>query len=149
MLGSRFAIYFGAGLHVAYRRGGWEFRAGPDFLHLSNSALHRRIANRKSLRFSQLIDEGSATPVVVVTFLAVLELFKRSMVDLTQDEEFGDIRIDYIEGSGELVLDLRARLSRSEHRKDLGFPRRERMIGRRRLCRADGRRSVREVRLGR
>ena len=41
MLGSRFAIYFGAGLHVAYRRGGWEFRAGPDFLHLSNSALHR------------------------------------------------------------------------------------------------------------
>lgn len=68
-------------------------------------ALHRRIANQKSLRFSQLIDEGSATPVVVVTFLAVLELFKRSMVDLTQDEEFGDIRIDYIEDSGELVFD--------------------------------------------
>ncbi|WP_124061135.1 ScpA family protein [Gordonibacter sp. Marseille-P4307] len=68
-------------------------------------ALHRRIANRKSLRFSQLVDPASPVPVVVVTFLAILELFKRSMVDLVQDEEFGDIRIDYIEGSGDLVFE--------------------------------------------
>ena len=44
-------------------------------------------------------------PVVVVTFLAVLELFKRNMVRVQQDDLFGDIEIEYIEGSGELLLD--------------------------------------------
>ena len=43
-------------------------------------------------------------PVVVVTFLAVLELYKRAMVKIEQAELFGDIDIRYIEGSGELVL---------------------------------------------
>lgn len=41
----------------------------------------------------------------MVTFLAVLELYKRSMVTVQQSELFGDIDIDYIEGSGELLLD--------------------------------------------
>ena len=40
----------------------------------------------------------------MVTFLAVLELYKRRMVRLEQPEAFGDIAIDYIEGSGELNL---------------------------------------------
>ena len=39
-----------------------------------------------------------------MTFLAILELYKRSMVRLSQDEQFGDIAIEYIEGSGELDL---------------------------------------------
>ena len=50
------------------------------------------------------IHQRTPTPVVVVTFLAVLELYKRSMVKINQDELFGDISIDYIEGSGELDL---------------------------------------------
>ena len=36
---------------------------------------------------------------------AVLELYKRSMVKINQDELFGDIAIDYIEGSGDLRLE--------------------------------------------
>ena len=67
-------------------------------------AIHQRIANKKHLRFSELVNERTPTPVVVVTFLAVLELYKRSMVHLDQEETFGDISIDYIEGSGELDL---------------------------------------------
>ena len=67
-------------------------------------AIHQRIVNRGHLRFSDLVDERTPTPVVVVTFLAVLELYKRSMVKINQDELFGDISIDYIEGSGELDL---------------------------------------------
>ena len=49
---------------------------------------------------------GPGTPkdVAVVTFLAILELYKRSMVTLRQNEQFGDIDIAYIEGSGELDL---------------------------------------------
>ena len=40
-----------------------------------------------------------------MTFLAILELYKRVMVRLEQDELFGDIAIDYIENSGDLRLE--------------------------------------------
>jgi chromatin segregation and condensation protein Rec8/ScpA/Scc1 (kleisin family) len=39
----------------------------------------------------------------VVTFLAVLELLKRNMVTVRQESRFGDIEIEYIEGSGSLA----------------------------------------------
>ncbi|WP_165246988.1 segregation and condensation protein A [Adlercreutzia sp. ZJ141] len=67
-------------------------------------AIHQRIVNKRRMRFSELIDGRTNTPLVVVTFLAVLELYKRGMVHIEQSCEFGDIDIDYIEGSGELVL---------------------------------------------
>ena len=70
-----------------------------------NADLVERIRNLKQLRFSQLIAEDAPTPLVVVTFLAVLELYKRSMVRVEQSQLFGDIDIEYIEGSGELLLD--------------------------------------------
>jgi len=79
--------------------------AKPIPVEVHVRALHSRIANRKHLRFSELVDDAAPTPIVVVTFLAVLELYKRSMVKVRQDEQFGDIEIDYIEGSGELVFD--------------------------------------------
>lgn len=78
--------------------------AKPIPVEVHVRAIHQRIRNRKSMRFSDLVDEGTPKPVVVVTFLAILELYKRSMVTLRQNEQFGDIDIDYIEGSGELDL---------------------------------------------
>ena len=68
-------------------------------------AIHQRIRNKKHLKFSELVTEDTPTEVLVVTFLALLELFKRAMVHLNQPNPFGDIMVDYIEGSGELVLD--------------------------------------------
>lgn len=68
-------------------------------------AIHQRIRNKGHLRFSELVTEDTPTEVLVVTFLALLELFKRAMVHLEQPHPFGDIMVDYIEGSGELVLD--------------------------------------------
>ena len=79
--------------------------AKPIPVEVHVRALHARIMNKKHLRFSQLVDADTPAPIVVVTFLAVLELYKRSMVRVRQDEQFGDIQIDYIEGSGELVFD--------------------------------------------
>jgi len=79
--------------------------AKPIPVEVHIKALHARIKNRKNLRFSELVNAETPTPVVVVTFLAVLELYKRAMVDLEQDEQFGDISIKYIEGSGDLVFD--------------------------------------------
>ena len=68
-------------------------------------AIHARLASKKHSTFSELISDTSRKDVIVVTFLAILELYKRQMVTLTQDATFGDIAIDFIEGSGELILD--------------------------------------------
>ncbi|MCI9262308.1 ScpA family protein [uncultured Adlercreutzia sp.] len=79
--------------------------AKPIPVEVHVRAIHQRIVNRKHLRFSDLVNAETPTEVVVVTFLAILELYKRVMVRLEQAEDFGDIAIDYIEGSGELILD--------------------------------------------
>ncbi len=78
--------------------------AKPIPVEVHVRAIHQRIQNKKRLLFSELVDERTPTPVIVVTFLAVLELYKRSMVKIEQAEQFGDIDIRFIEGSGELVL---------------------------------------------
>ena len=79
--------------------------AKPIPVEVHVKSLHYRIMNEKHLKFSEIIDEETPTPIVVVTFLAILELYKRSMVKIVQDDQFGDIEIDYIEGSGELTFD--------------------------------------------
>ena len=68
-------------------------------------SIHERIVNEKHLKFSQLTAGDTHPQVIVVTFLAILVLYKRSMVTVHQQESFGDIEIDYIEGSGVLLLD--------------------------------------------
>ena len=79
--------------------------AKPIPVEVHVRALHHRIQNQKHVKFSQLIDNDTPTPIVVVTFLAILELYKRAMVNVKQTEQFGDIEVDYIEGSGELIFD--------------------------------------------
>ncbi len=79
--------------------------AKPIPVEVHVRAIHQRIRNRKKMRFSELVGPETPKEVLVVTFLAILELYKRMMVNLVQDEAFGDIAIDYIEGSGELNLE--------------------------------------------
>lgn len=79
--------------------------AKPIPVEVHVRAIHRRLQNQKRARFSQLVGRESPKPVIVVTFLAILELYKRGMVHVRQDAPFGDIEVDYIEGSGELVFD--------------------------------------------
>ena len=79
--------------------------AKPIPVEVHVKALHSRIRNRKTLRFSEIVNNDTPTPIVVVSFLAILELYKRAMVDIVQSETFGDIEITYIEGSGELSFD--------------------------------------------
>ncbi len=79
--------------------------AKPIPVELHVRALHARLSKQKHLRFSDVVTDDTPTPLVVVTFLALLELYKRRMVSLTQDQLFGDIDVDFIEGSGELVFD--------------------------------------------
>ncbi len=75
-------------------------RAIPVEMHIR--AIDRRIRACKHLQFSDLVDRSTKPEIIVVTFLALLELYKRQMICLTQSEPFGDISIDFIEGCPEL-----------------------------------------------
>lgn len=79
--------------------------AKPIPVEVHVRAIHARIRDKKSLSFSQLVAGDTRPALVVVTFLAILELYKRQMVRLEQASQFGDIEIRYIEGSGSLTFD--------------------------------------------
>jgi segregation and condensation protein A len=67
----------------------------PISLEDHASDVTRRLAREKRLRFAELV-VGAPPEVFVVTFLAILELYKRAEADLTQDEVFGDILVEEI-----------------------------------------------------
>lgn len=64
--------------------------------------IHTRLINKKKMKFSELIAEGASREVVVVNFLAMLELYKHNYVEIKQKQD--DIYIKYVEGSGELDI---------------------------------------------
>ncbi|MGN0301891.1 MAG: segregation and condensation protein A [Anaerotardibacter sp.] len=67
--------------------------------------IYTSLKTSQKVSFSELIDDSSSQKEVVATFLAVLELFKRSMVNLSQKELFGDIEISYLESDEEIDFD--------------------------------------------
>ncbi len=67
--------------------------------------VYDRVRESGVVHFSDFVDEQDDFHVIVVTFLAVLELFKRSMVQLRQDDLFGDIEITYLEDGDPHLLD--------------------------------------------
>lgn len=79
--------------------------AKPIPVEVHVEAIHSRIQSKKRMSFKELVPKDAKPPLIVVTFLAILELYKRSMVRLEQTKAFGDIEISYIEGSGELDFD--------------------------------------------
>jgi segregation and condensation protein A len=68
----------------------------PIELHMET--VRRRLKASKEVRFSELVAAGASTEIVVVTLLAILELYKRGAVALRQDAVFGDIVISEGEG---------------------------------------------------
>ena len=55
--------------------------------------IRHKIIERKQFMFSELIEQETTPALIVVNFLAILELFKRNIVNVVQEEEFGDISI--------------------------------------------------------
>ena len=53
----------------------------------------RRLQTRRFLEFQDLFDVGKGVPVVVVTFVAMLELARESLVQVTQAEPFAPIYV--------------------------------------------------------
>ena len=57
------------------------------------SIVLRRLQGRRFLEFGELFDTDGGLPVVVVTFVALLELSRESLVQITQAEAFAPIYV--------------------------------------------------------
>lgn len=79
--------------------------AKPIPVEMHVEAIYKRIQTKKKLKFRELLPKDAKPELIVVTFLAILELYKRSVVRLAQESQFGTIDISYIEGSHELNFD--------------------------------------------
>lgn len=57
------------------------------------SIVLRHLQGQKFVEFENLFDPGKGTPVLVVTFIALLELAKESLIEITQAEAFAPIYV--------------------------------------------------------
>ncbi len=57
------------------------------------SIVLRRLQGRQFIEFEQLFDPTQGVPVLVVTFIALLELAKETLVEITQAEAFAPIYV--------------------------------------------------------
>ena len=68
-------------------------------LDLTVASVDRFTMAHQTCTFRELLDGDATTEQLVVTFLAMLELAKRGSLTLSQDEIFGTICINRVEGA--------------------------------------------------
>jgi segregation and condensation protein A len=68
----------------------------PISLELHAESVRRRLQRDGSVRFSELLGDDPDPELVVVSLLAILELYKRGMAEVRQDALFGDIVITHL-----------------------------------------------------
>lgn len=86
---------------------------------LTIASVDRLVRSRRHVTFSELIGEDSTPEVVVANFLAILELFKRGLVRVSQSEVFGEIHVDHITGAEAYRIDATALADLDEATRDL------------------------------
>ena len=57
------------------------------------SIILRKLGDAKVVEFAELFDAGQGVPLLVVTFIALLELTRGSLVELSQAENFAPIYV--------------------------------------------------------
>ena len=57
------------------------------------SIVLRQLQGRKFVEFEQLFDVARGVPVLIVTFIAMLELAKETLIEITQAEAFAPIYV--------------------------------------------------------
>ena len=72
---------------------------------LTVATVDRLTRTHPTMTFSELLDGQTTAEAVVATFLAILELFKRGAVVLSQSETFGEIDVARVEGAPAFELD--------------------------------------------
>jgi segregation and condensation protein A len=53
----------------------------------------RKLQNARFMEFTELFDVSRGVPVVVVNFIAMLELSRESLIEITQAEPFAPIYV--------------------------------------------------------
>lgn len=92
---------------------------------LTVASVDRQVRSHKALTFDDLLAGSRSPETVVVTFLAVLELFKAGAITVSQQEPFGDIAIAHIEGAApyeplaEAVAEIENTLQEAVERDEL------------------------------
>ncbi len=74
-------------------------------VELTVASVDRLLRSRGSTTFTELLDGQSSPEMVVTNFLAILELYKRGLADVRQEELFGEIEIEHVEGAKAYELD--------------------------------------------
>lgn len=86
---------------------------------LTIASVDRLVRSRRRGTFSELVGEDSTPEVVVANFLAILELFKRGLVRVSQSEVFGEIDVEHITGAEAYKIDATALADLDEQTRDL------------------------------
>lgn len=86
---------------------------------LTIASVDRLVRSRRRITFSDLVGEDSTPEVVVANFLAILELFKRGLVRVSQNEVFGEIDVEHITGAEAYKIDATALADLDEATRDL------------------------------
>lgn len=86
---------------------------------LTIASVDRLVRSRRRVTFSELVGEDSTPEVVVANFLAILELFKRGLVRVSQSEVFGEIDVEHITGAEAYKIDTTALADLDEQTRDL------------------------------
>lgn len=68
----------------------------PISLELQAESVRRQLSRAGRVSFSELVGSEPTPEIVVVTFLAILELYKRGLVDVSQEAIFGDIVVTHL-----------------------------------------------------
>lgn len=77
--------------------------AVPISMERHVEGIYRTMRSRVALTFKELVGEQPTAELVVVTFLAVLELYKRGVISIQQDETFGEMRFHMEDGAPEIT----------------------------------------------
>ncbi len=57
------------------------------------STILRKLQNTRFMEFSELFEVARGVPVVIVNFIAMLELSRESLIEITQAEPFAPIYV--------------------------------------------------------
>lgn len=68
--------------------------AVPISMEKHVEGIYRSMRRRESCTFSLLVGDAPTPELVVVTFLAILELYKRGVIRICQDAAFAEIQLD-------------------------------------------------------
>ena len=79
--------------------------AKPIPVEVYMESVRNTLSVKGKTRFSELVGESREPAIVVVTFLAILELHKQGMVKVRQKETFGDIDVELIADTAQSGLE--------------------------------------------